>query len=739
MVGKTLAHYTILEKLGAGGMGEVFAAEDTRLNRRVALKILSSDTADDPVFLRRFEREAKAVASLNHPNIVTIYSVEEAAISEPETGKESADADSKTLHFITMELVDGHALNEEIPDSGMSLDRFFAIAIPLADALASAHASGIVHRDLKPANIMIGQDGRLKILDFGLAKLRPEAGDGLDEVTQALTQEGSILGTVPYMAPEQLQGRDADHRSDIFSLGIVLYEMATGDRPFRGKSQVDVISSILRDSPQPPSDINRAFPLHIERILTRALEKSPESRYQGAEEIKEALYKLQLEMDAKGTARFEALDEEALERVKNEKAGTQTTPPVTKPTSGERPRWLVPAIAGSAALLLLLLGLLFGRSDSPEPETAKAPEPAPGVATPIAKRVAVLTLRDLGTPPDTAFSAGVSAEIASRMASSGAIEVISPASTQSLLDDGRSPREIGQEFAADHVLAGTVRWSTDGNEPRSRLTLSLIRTADDVQVWSRNFDRTIQDSFAVQGEIAGLVTADLEGLTGPGSQGASTAANSPEGSAREVEAATGPQPGSPIVARRTSFSFRPDATAYPGDDELAAKMDVAFAGTIVALDGTQGTRRRRAAPQAAPAAVAEVPDEEATEPLAELAEAADELPTEIADGGEVHLQVELETEIGRGALTLYADNLQIFSEEFRFVERSKVLRRAKNASGTLSGTATVPAGTTSLRVYLAPRKQPTQVITLNAEFGGSDSAVLRITLAEDGTADANFE
>ena len=161
MVGKTLAHYTILEKLGAGGMGEVFAAEDTRLNRRVALKILSSDTADDPVFLRRFEREAKAVASLNHPNIVTIYSVEEAAISEPETGQESAAAEGKTLHFITMELVDGHALNEEIPASGMSLDRFFAIAIPLADALASAHASGIIHRDLKPANITVGQDGRL--------------------------------------------------------------------------------------------------------------------------------------------------------------------------------------------------------------------------------------------------------------------------------------------------------------------------------------------------------------------------------------------------------------------------------------------------------------------------------------------------------------------------------------------------------------------------------------------------
>jgi serine/threonine protein kinase len=209
MIGKTLSHFKILDKLGEGGMGAVYLAEDLELNRQVALKVLPSEMASDPERLSRFKREAKAVAALNHPNIVTIYSVE----------------DSDEGRFISMELVKGRSLEEMIESQGLPVEQFFDIAVPLADALSAAHQGGITHRDLKPANVMVSDEGRVKVLDFGLAKLHiadPAAADP-DLPTQALTQEGMVMGTVPYMSPEQVQSKPADHRTDIFSLGIILY------------------------------------------------------------------------------------------------------------------------------------------------------------------------------------------------------------------------------------------------------------------------------------------------------------------------------------------------------------------------------------------------------------------------------------------------------------------------------------------------------------------------------------
>jgi non-specific serine/threonine protein kinase len=272
MIGKTLSHYRIAEKLGEGGMGEVYLAEDTRLNRKVALKVLPEEMAKDPERLERFEREAQAVAALNHPNIVTIHSVEEA----------------DGYRFLIMELVEGKTLAEELLKGPLPLDEFLDLVVHLSDALAAAHNEGITHRDLKPANVMIGKDSRVKVLDFGLAKLRglsPAEGD-LDAPTAALTQDGLILGTVPYMSPEQLQGKPVDHRSDIFSLGIMLYEMITGRRPFRGETSVDLISSILRDTPQPVTKIKVGLPDDLGRILRRCLEKDPGRRYQSAQEMR---------------------------------------------------------------------------------------------------------------------------------------------------------------------------------------------------------------------------------------------------------------------------------------------------------------------------------------------------------------------------------------------------------------------------------------------------------------------
>jgi len=294
MVGRTLGHYEIIEPLGAGGMGEVYRARDTKLDRDVAIKVLPEDLAKDPERLQRFEREAKAVASLNHPNIVTIHSVEEAP-----------GPDGATVHFLTMELVEGQTLDRVIPPEGLPVDRFFATAAPLSDAIGSAHQNGITHRDLKPSNIMITADGRVKVLDFGLAKLaEPAMATDEEAATSAtvgaapITEEGKVMGTVAYMSPEQAEGRMVDSRSDIFSLGIILYEMATGDRPFTGDTKMSLISSIIKDTPTSVTEMKAELPNHLGRIIKHCLEKDPERRFQSAQDVRNELVGLREEIDS---------------------------------------------------------------------------------------------------------------------------------------------------------------------------------------------------------------------------------------------------------------------------------------------------------------------------------------------------------------------------------------------------------------------------------------------------------
>jgi Tol biopolymer transport system component len=284
LIGTTLSHFKITAKLGEGGMGEVYRAEDTRLGREVAIKVLPEELASDPVRIERFEREAKAVAALDHPNIVTVHEIEQA----------------EGTHFIAMQLVEGKTLGEAIPTPGMPLDQIFAITIPLADALSAAHEAGVVHRDLKPGNIMVGSDGRVRILDFGLAKLLGEADQpGSTQLgTEVLTTEGQILGTIAYMSPEQAEGKALDPRTDIFSLGVLLYQMATGALPFRGDTQISTITSILRDNPTPITQIRGEIPWHLGRIVRRALEKDPERRYQTAKDLRNDLEGLKAEIDS---------------------------------------------------------------------------------------------------------------------------------------------------------------------------------------------------------------------------------------------------------------------------------------------------------------------------------------------------------------------------------------------------------------------------------------------------------
>jgi len=289
MIPPTLAHYRIVRPLGAGGMGEVFLAEDTKLGRRVALKVLPPAVAHDPERRERFEREARAVAALNHPNIVTLHSVEQ----------------HDDLLFLTMELVEGRPLTEVIPPQGMPAGQLLEVAIPLAGAVGAAHQRGITHRDLKPANVMVSDDGRVKVLDFGLAKLQEDDRLGGDTASTAanLTIEGRILGTSAYMSPEQAQGKPVDARSDIFSLGVVLYEMSTGERPFTGDNHLSVLSSILKDAPVPVTQVRHDLPRDLERIVRRCLEKNPDDRYQSARDLGADLKQLKQDLDSGAVTR----------------------------------------------------------------------------------------------------------------------------------------------------------------------------------------------------------------------------------------------------------------------------------------------------------------------------------------------------------------------------------------------------------------------------------------------------
>ena len=282
MIGQRLGPYEVLGKLGEGGMGEVYRAHDPKLKRDVAIKVLPRDTAGDADRRARFEREAQAVAALNHPNIVTIHSVEEA----------------DGVLFLTMELVEGQSLDALITTGGLPLARVLALAIPLTDAISAAHQKGITHRDLKPANVMVTADGRVKVLDFGLAKLvepSPIAAGVSELMTRLLTGEGRIVGTVAYMSPEQAEGKPVDHRSDIFSLGVMLYELATGERPFKGDTHVSLLSSILRDTPRSVTELKPAAPRELSRIIKRCLVKDPEYRYQSAKDLRNELRELQEE------------------------------------------------------------------------------------------------------------------------------------------------------------------------------------------------------------------------------------------------------------------------------------------------------------------------------------------------------------------------------------------------------------------------------------------------------------
>jgi len=442
LVGSTLGHYRIVRELGAGGMGRVFAAEDQRLKRLVALKVLSPGVVDDPDRRERFQREAEAIAALDHPNIVAVYSIE-AAVSD-------APGDTKPIPFITMQLVDGKTLDQQIPAKGMPLERFFDVALPLVDAIYAAHRRGITHRDLKPGNIMVSGEGRVWILDFGLAKFHDSDAPGdapwnVGTAATALTHAGAILGTAPYMSPELAAGQAVDPRSDIFSLGIVLHEMLSGQRPFQGDTPAEVISSILRDTPDSVSDVRRELPPRLGRVVGRCLEKSPDDRYQSARDL---LFELQ--------------------DLRQEPGDKPKVTPVAPDASGSRSRTL---------------------------------------SLPTKPSLAVLPFRNLTDDPEQDyFAAGLAADINADLVKISGLFLISQTTTQLYAKKTIVPQEVGRELGVRHVLVGTVQRAGS----HVRITAQLVDTESGEPVWADRFDGKVDDLFALQDEITEQIVTALD-------------------------------------------------------------------------------------------------------------------------------------------------------------------------------------------------------------------------------------
>lgn len=459
MIGRTFSHYRILARLGAGGMGEVYRAEDLTLGRQVAVKFLAPGAAADPEARRRFLHEAKAAAALEHEGICAVH--------------EAGEADGHL--FIVMPLLAGQTLQARIAAGPLPLDEALETAAQVAEALHEAHRQGVVHRDVKPANVMLGPGGRAKVMDFGLARLA-----GLSRPTAGAT----TLGTAAYMSPEQARGDPVDRRTDIWSLGAVLYELVAGRPAFPGEYAAALLYEVQHAEPPPLTGVRTGVPPELERIVGKCLAKDPGHRYQHADELAVDLRRLQRER-----VRFGPL-------------------PWRRP-----PRRLLPALAAVAAAVVFALGAVLLRSSG-------GPVAPPGPAFPR-HAIAVLPFRDLGTAPEHAyFACGLHDELLTQLAKVGALKVISRTSVAGYLDTAKPPAQIAAELGVGSLVEGTVQVIGE----RLRVSVQLVDAATDAHLWAERYDRTLDDVFAIQSEVAqnvvaavgaALTSAERRGLTVP--------------------------------------------------------------------------------------------------------------------------------------------------------------------------------------------------------------------------------
>jgi len=455
MIGQTISHYKILSKLGEGGMGVVYKAEDLKLHRFVALKFLPHSGSDDKT-RQRFIHEARAASSLEHPNICSIHEIDETPEGQM---------------FIVMPCYEGESLAAKIERGPLKLDEAAEIAIQAASGLSKAHEKGIVHRDIKPGNIFMTSDGLAKIVDFGLAKLATQT---------KLTRNGTTVGTAMYMSPEQARGEEVDHRSDIWSLGVALYEMVTGRVPFKGEHEPAVVYSIMNEDPEPVTALRTGVPMELERIIGKCMAKNPKERYQHADEIVADLRHMKTTLAAPSSKR---------------------PPEVRTGVARRQIRWW-PWAVGLCVIAALVIGVLSRYRDSSRV--------APGSER---KMLAVLPFVNLGLPEDDYFAAGITEEITSRLATIRELGVISRTSAVHYAGTNKTVKQIGAELGVGYILEGTVRWAREpGGISKVRITPQLIRVSDDTHLWSEPYDRVIQDIFEIQSDIAQNVVEHL-GLT----------------------------------------------------------------------------------------------------------------------------------------------------------------------------------------------------------------------------------